>query len=39
MLGLTFLPVAQRGSTEIILYVNDDDNNNEDTFCIKTTYM
>ena len=39
MIGLTFMPVGTRGATEVLLYINDDNYNNEDTYCIKVTYL
>ena len=38
LIGLTFLPVGQKGTCEILLYVNDEHNNNEDTYCIRANY-
>ena len=39
LIGLMFMPVATRGATEVLLYIDDDNGNNEDTYCIKVTHL
>ncbi|CAH1775289.1 unnamed protein product [Owenia fusiformis] len=37
-IGLRFAPSQTPGSTEILVFINDEDDKNEETFCIKAVY-
>ncbi|XP_078617317.1 nephrocystin-4-like isoform X2 [Branchiostoma floridae x Branchiostoma japonicum] len=37
-IGMRFAPSQQQGTTEILIFINDEDDKNEETFCIKATY-
>lgn len=37
--GLKFAPCMHAGSTEILVFINDEDDKNEETFCIKALYQ
>jgi len=37
--GLQFAPAATRGFCEILIFINDEEDRNEDTFCVKVTYQ
>ena len=38
-IGLQFIPAATRGFSEILIFINDEEDRNEDTFCVKVTYQ
>ena len=38
-IGLRFAPSMSAGVVEIMLFINDDDDKNEETFCIKAIYQ
>ena len=38
-IGLRFAPSASAGVVEIMLFINDEDDKNEETFCIKAIYQ
>lgn len=38
-IGLRFAPSASAGVVEIMLFINDEDDKNEETFCIKAVYQ
>ncbi|XP_013402548.1 nephrocystin-4 isoform X2 [Lingula anatina] len=38
-IGLRFAPAQTPGMTEILIFINDDDDKNEETFCVKAVYM
>ncbi|XP_066296453.1 nephrocystin-4-like isoform X4 [Branchiostoma lanceolatum] len=37
-IGMRFAPSQQQGTTEILIFINDEDDKNEETFCIKANY-
>lgn len=37
-IGLSFLPQQSEGSTTVLIFINDRDGKNEETFCVKVTY-
>lgn len=37
-IGLRFAPVLYPGSLELLVFINDEEDKNEETFCIKATY-
>lgn len=37
-IGLRFAPVLHPGSLELLVFINDEEDKNEETFCIKATY-
>ncbi|XP_010626139.1 nephrocystin-4 isoform X3 [Fukomys damarensis] len=38
-IGLRFLPGGRPGQEEVLIYVNDHEDKNEETFCVKITYQ
>lgn len=38
-IGLRFLPSGSAGQEEILIYINDQDDKNEETFCVKVLYQ
>ena len=38
-IGLRFAPSQAPGLTEILIFINDEDDKNEETFCVKANYM
>ncbi|XP_063173782.1 nephrocystin-4 [Candoia aspera] len=38
-IGLRFAPSQNTGEEEILIYINDADGKNEETFCVKVTYQ
>lgn len=34
-----FMPALNIGTAEIMIFINDDEDKNEETFCIKVNYM
>ncbi|CAI9730878.1 Hypothetical predicted protein [Octopus vulgaris] len=38
-IGLRFAPVLQQGSVDILVFIDDEQGKNEETFCIKANYM
>ena len=38
-IGMRFAPCQTPGVTDILLFVNDEDDKNEETFCIKALYQ
>jgi len=38
-IGLQFAPAATHGFSEILIFINDEEDRNEDAFCIKVTYQ
>ncbi|XP_008046771.1 nephrocystin-4 [Carlito syrichta] len=38
-IGLWFLPHRSAGEEEILVYINDHEDKNEETFCVKVTYQ
>ncbi|XP_078696197.1 nephrocystin-4-like isoform X1 [Branchiostoma floridae x Branchiostoma belcheri] len=37
-IGMRFAPSQQQGTTNILIFINDEDDKNEETFCIKANY-
>lgn len=37
-IGLRFAPTQAPGMVEILVFVNDEDDKNEETFCIRASY-
>lgn len=38
-IGLRFVPSSSAGKEEILIYINDQDDKNEETFCVKVLYQ
>lgn len=38
-IGLRFLPSGSAGQEEILIYINDQEDKNEETFCVKVLYQ
>ncbi|CAM5105758.1 unnamed protein product [Natator depressus] len=38
-IGLRFAPSQSTGEEEILIYINDHEDKNEETFCVKVTYQ
>lgn len=38
-IGLRFAPVLNTGEEEILVFINDQAENNEETYCVKVTYQ
>lgn len=38
-IGLRFCPSMAPGYTEILVFINDEDDKNEETFCVKASYQ
>ncbi|XP_005404169.1 PREDICTED: nephrocystin-4 isoform X3 [Chinchilla lanigera] len=38
-IGLRFAPGGRPGQEEILIYINDHEDKNEETFCVKVTYQ
>ncbi|XP_005079320.1 LOW QUALITY PROTEIN: nephrocystin-4 [Mesocricetus auratus] len=38
-IGLRFLPSVSAGQEEILIYINDHEDKNEETFCVKVLYQ
>jgi len=38
-IGLQFAPAAARGCVDILIFINDQEDRNEDTFAVKVTYQ
>lgn len=38
MIGLKFIPSDDRNIVEIFIFINDEDDKNEETFCVKVKY-
>uniref|UniRef100_A0A670IMZ4 Nephrocystin 4 n=1 Tax=Podarcis muralis TaxID=64176 RepID=A0A670IMZ4_PODMU len=38
-IGLRFAPSQSAGEEEILIYINDHEDKNEETFCVKVTYQ
>lgn len=38
-IGLRFAPCQRAGVKEILIYINDHEDKNEETFCVKVTYQ
>lgn len=38
-IGLRFAPSMASGYVEILVFINDEDDKNEETFCVKATYQ
>ena len=38
-IGMRFAPTMNQGSVEILVFVNDEDDKNEETFCVKAIYQ
>lgn len=38
-IGLRFAPSQNAGEEEILIYINDAEGKNEETFCVKVTYQ
>ena len=38
-IGMRFAPCMNPGVTEIMVFINDDDDKNEETFCVKALYQ
>ncbi|XP_023555227.1 nephrocystin-4 isoform X2 [Octodon degus] len=38
-LGLRFAPGGRPGQEEVLIYINDHEDKNEETFCVKVTYQ
>lgn len=38
-IGLRFLPSDSAGQEEILIYINDHEDKNEETFCVKVLYQ
>ncbi len=37
-IGLRFAPTQMPGTVEILVFINDEDDKNEETFCVRATY-
>lgn len=33
------MPAMHSGTTDIMIFINDDDDKNEETFCVKAIYV
>lgn len=38
-IGLRFVPSSSAGQEEILIYINDHEDKNEETFCVKVLYQ
>lgn len=38
-IGLRFAPSQSTGEEEILIYINDHEDKNEETFCVKVAYQ
>lgn len=38
-IGLRFVPGVRPGQEEILIYINDHEDKNEETFCVEVTYQ
>lgn len=38
-IGLRFLPSGSTGQEEILIYINDHEDKNEEAFCVKVLYQ
>lgn len=38
VIGFCFAPASMPGTAEILVFINDEEDKNEETFCIKATY-
>lgn len=38
-IGLRFAPTQNTGEEEILIYINDHEDKNEETFCVKVLYQ
>lgn len=38
-IGLRFAPTHSPGSVEILVFINDEDDKNEETFCVRAVYQ
>lgn len=38
-IGLRFVPSGSAGQEEILIYINDHEDKNEETFCVKVLYQ
>jgi nephrocystin-4 len=38
-IGLRFAPAQTAGTIEILVFINDEDDKNEETFCVRVTYI
>lgn len=38
-IGLRFAPSQNSGQEEILIYINDTEGKNEETFCVKVAYQ
>ena len=34
-----FMPALTTGTAEIMIFINDDEDKNEETFCVKVNYI
>ena len=34
-----FMPALNTGTAEIMIFINDDEDKNEETFCVKVNYI
>lgn len=34
-----FMPALHTGAADVLIFINDDDDKNEETFCVKVTYL
>ena len=37
-IGLRFAPTQAPGTVEILVFINDEDDKNEETFCVRASY-
>ena len=37
-IGLRFAPTQSPGTIEILVFINDEDDKNEETFCVRASY-
>lgn len=38
-IGLRFAPSQRAGEEEVLIYINDHEDKNEETFCVKVIYQ
>ena len=36
---LLFMPALNTGTAEVMIFINDDEDKNEETFCVKVNYI
>jgi nephrocystin-4 len=38
-IGLRFVPSTHRQVVDVMVFINDEEDKNEETFCVRTTYQ